>query len=222
MISKSVPEDEVIVVPGNVPQVSYFTDRNVIRTNAGFVTPVENFGRATIEFMWKSNASYILLPEDDFFAEQVIPGPFPKTKVQTLDKLLNKIGTYETEYSKLHLYQLPSNITADNVFIVTDYTWPRLSVVSPVNGTSLESRSDVISLNVTGSAEDADSKIKKVEVSMDSAFELAKPILPGDWSHWSYSLDLASEGKKGIVVRATDNADHTTYQVVYVTVDYAG
>lgn len=222
-IAKVIPQGERVAAPRNVPQIGYFTDREVILTNAGFLVQVENFGRATIEFMQKNNCSYLLMPEDASFASEHPPGSYPKTKVQILDRLLENISVHKTESSLIHVYRLSSSITSDNIHIATDFGWPKLYVESPVNGTTMElSKSNETSvINVIGTAVDADSKIKKVEAYMDrSSFKPADLIPHGDSYKWSISFSVSSEGTKRIVVRATDNADHTTYQLVYVTIKY--
>ena len=223
-IAKGIPQGECITTPQNVPQVSYFTDHEVIRTTAGFLVPVENFGRATIEFMQKNNCHYLIVPENTSFASEQTPGLYPKTKTQILDKLLENIGEYKTDSSIIHVYRLSSNITADNIHVVTDFAWPKISIEYPVNGTTIElSKSNVTSvvINVTGIAVDADSKIKKVEASMDrSSFKSADLTRYGDGSKWSISFNGNPEGTKKIMVRATDNADHTTYQRVYITIKF--
>jgi hypothetical protein len=222
-IAKVIPRGECVGAPGNVPQISYFTDHEVIRTTAGFLVPVENFGRATIEFMQKNNCSYLIVPEDASFATEQTPGLYPKTKTQILNKLLENIGEYKTEMSIIHVYRLSSNVTADNIDVVTDFAWPKLSVEYPVNGTTIElSKSNVTSvINVTGTAVDAQSNIKKVEAYMDrSSFKSADLTPYGNGSYWSISLNVNSEGVKKIMIRATDNADHTTYQPVYITIKY--
>jgi hypothetical protein len=93
-----------------------------------------------------------------------------------------------------------------------------LSVSLPVNGTTMEPEFGVLRVNVTGSAEDADSKIKKVEISFGGLpFKLANPRAPNDWSTWSAS-DIITEGTKRILVRATDNADNRIWAPVYITI----
>jgi Bacterial Ig domain len=220
-IAKVIPQGELVATPGNVPQVSYFTDHEAIRTNAGFLMKVENFGRATIEFMRKNNCSYLIIPEDASFASDRSSGSYPKTKVQILDRILEKIGEYRTESSIIHVYHLSSDIIDDNIHIVTDFAWPKLYVESPVNGTTIElSRSNgTFAINVTGTAVDADTGIKKVEAYMDrSSFKPADLILDGDSYKWSISFDVSSVGTKKIMIRATDNANHTTYRPVYLSI----
>jgi Bacterial Ig domain len=222
-IAKVIPQGEIVAAPGNVPQISYFTNHEVIRTNAGFLVPVENFGRATIEFMQKNNSSYLIIPEDASFASEHPSGLYPKTKVQILDKLLEKIGDYKTESSIIHVYALSSNITGNNIHMVTDFAWPKVYVESPVNGTTLElSRSgETSAIDVIGTAIDADSGIKKVEAYMDrSSFKPADLTPYGDSYKWSISFDVNSAGTKKIMIRATDNANHTTYQPVYLSVEH--
>jgi hypothetical protein len=195
----------------------------VIRTNAGFLVEVENFGRATIDFMRKNNCSYLIIPEDASFASERSSGSYPKTKVQILDRILEMMGEYKTESSVIHVYRLPSGITDDKIHEVTDFAWPKLYVDYPINGTTIElSRSNgTPAINVIGTAIDADSGIKKVEAYMDrSSFKSADLIPYNDSYKWSISFDVTSEGTKKIMVRATDNAAHITYQPVYLSIKY--
>lgn len=133
-------------------------------------------------------------------------------------RLFEKILDHPTENSLLHLYRLRSNITSDNLIMVTDTTRPMLSVSAPINGTIMESEFDVLRVNVTGSAADAESKIEKVEVSIGgSSFQLATPRAPNDWSTWSFS-DIVTAGNKRIVVRATDDADNMMRVPIRITI----
>jgi len=143
------------------------------------------------------------------------------SKQKPFEKLFEKIIDYNTEEgSILHLYRLRSNITNDNLSsIVIDSRRPILFVSFPVNGTNLEPKSDVLHLNITGTAKDAETKIKKVEISVNgSVFHLAKPRAPDDWSTWSFSYIITSEGSNKIVARATDNADNKRWFPVYLTI----
>jgi hypothetical protein len=82
----------------------------------------------------------------------------------------------------------------------------------------MKSELDVLPVNVTGSADDVDSNIKKVEISIGgSPFQLATPRAPDDWSTWSFS-DFVTEGTKRIMVRATDNADKRVWVPVFITI----
>jgi hypothetical protein len=250
-----IPQNETLATTENYPQAAYFTDRKVI-------VPWVKSERSLVQFMWKNNISYLLVPEDTSEPKpdntplliQMAEKPFeiisdyyqhisklrsnnvpllntsePKPDNTLLNirksvendlfgKLFEKILDYNTEGSVLHLYLLRSNITRDNLIIVTDNTKPMLSVSLPVNGTTMEPEFGVLRVNVTGSAEDADSKIKKVEISFGgSPFKLANPRAPNDWSTWSAS-DIITEGTKRILVRATDNADNRIWAPVYITI----
>ncbi len=250
-----IPQNETLATTENYPQTAYFTDRKVI-------VPWVESERSLVQFMWKNNCSYLLVPEDTSEPKpdntplliQMAEKPFeiisdyyqhisklrsnnvpllntsePKPDNTLLNirksaendlfgKLFEKILDYNTEGSVLHLYLLRSNITRDNLIIVTDNTKPMLSVSLPVNGTTMEPEFGVLRVNVTGSAEDADSKIKKVEISFGGLpFKLANPRAPNDWSTWSAS-DIITEGTKRILVRATDNADNRIWAPVYITI----
>lgn len=258
-----IPQNETLAATEIYPQVAYFTDHDV-------KVPWVRSERALVQFMWKNNCTYLLVPEytsppqpdntplliqlaekplekiAEFYAKY-ISVPKPKSdsttaplrnapSVPQLDnntrldvhksikeavvfpRLFEKVLEYPTENSLLHLYQLRSNITRDNLIMVTDTTRPILSISVPLNGTVMESEFDVLRVNVTGSAYDADSNIKKIEVSIaGSPFQLATPRAQNDWSTWSIS-DIATAGTKRIVARATDNADNRMWVPIQITI----
>jgi hypothetical protein len=242
----------------NYPQTTYFTGHKV-------KVPWVNSEKSLVEFMWKVNSSYLLVPEDisepppdntplliqmvekpfekisDFYAEYIsvpkpdntppllntsVPQPnntpldIPESiKGEIFEKLFEKILDYNTQGSVLHLYHLRSNITSDSLILVTDKTRPMLSVSVPINGTIMESEFEVVRVNITGSAKDADSNIKNVEISVDGRpFELAHPRAPDDWSTWSFADYVVDQGTKKIMVRAMDNADNRIWAPVYITI----
>jgi hypothetical protein len=257
-ITDILPENETLAATESYPQVAYFTDHKV-------KVPWVRSEKALVQFMWKNNVSYLLVPEytsppkpagsfgsyafwednaplpiqwakypfekiSDFYA-QYISGPQQENDNSSsrlnirqskegvvFQKLFEKILDYPTENSLLNLYRLRSNITQDNLYIVTDTTRPVLSISLPVNGTIMESEFDVLRVNVTGAANDTDTNIKKVEISIGgSPFQLANPIAPDDWSTWSFS-DILTAGTKRIVVRATDIADNRMSVPIYITI----
>jgi hypothetical protein len=260
-ITDIIPQNETLAATDIYPQVAYFTDHKVM-------PPWVRSETALVQFMWKNNCSYLLVPKytaepkpdntplliqlaqkpferiSDFYAKYI---SVPKLKDNTplsntssvpqqdnnnsrldihksikehlFQKLFEKVLDYPTENSLLHLYQLRSNITPDNLFIVTDTTTPVLSVSLPINVTTMEAEFfDVQRVNVTGSAYDAESKIKKVEVSIGgSPFQLATPRAPNDWSSWSFS-DIVTGGTTRIMVRATDNADKREWVPAFINI----
>ena len=173
-------------------------------------------------------AEYISAPKPDNTPLLNTSAPKPDTtrldihksiKGDIFEKLFEKILDYNTQGSVLHLYHLRSNITSDNLSIVTDKTKPILSVSLPINGTIMESEFEIVRVNITGSAKDVDSNIKEVEISIDGRpFELANPRTPDDWSTWSFSDYIVNQGTKKIMVRATDNADNRIWMPVYITI----
>jgi hypothetical protein len=242
-IAGIIPQNETLAATEIYPQVAYFTDHKV-------KVPWVTSESALVQFMWKNNCSYLLVPQfisepkpdntplliqlaekpfeklADFYANY-IPVPEPDNtqlnihksiKGEMFGKLFEKILDYKTEHSVLHLYHLRSNITRDNLSIVTDSTRPMISVSFPLNNTIMESELSMLRINVTGSAKDADSNIKKVEISIGGLpFKLANPRAQDDWSSWSFS-DIVTEGTKRIMVRATDNADNKVWMPVYITI----
>jgi hypothetical protein len=241
-----IPQNESLATTGIYPQVSYFTDHNA-------KAPWVKTEKALVQFMWKNNFSYLLVPDyrsprtlehpTTPLLIQLVEKPFEKifdlydeyTSVsrpdndtrlnigrsirgEQFEKLFEKILEKNTENGILHLYHLRSNITQENLSVVTDETRPTLSVSFPINGTIMESELDVLPVNATGSANDVDSNIKKVEISIGgSPFQLATPRAPDDWSEWSFS-DILTEGTKRIMVIATDNADNKVRMPVFITI----
>jgi hypothetical protein len=259
-IGAIIPQNETLATAQIYPQVTYFTGHEA-------KVPWVKTERSLVQFMWKNNCTYLLVPEFttkaepdstplliqfaekpfekifNFYTEYIsLPKhnpnsdnapllntsiPKPDNTVLNIEKKINgeifgklfeKILDYNTESSVLHLYHLRSNITRHNLTIVTDNTKPMLSVSLPVNGTIMQSEFGVLRVNVTGTAEDADSNIKKVEISFGGLrFKLANPQAPNDWSTWSAS-DIVTEGTKRILVRATDNADNKLSVPIFITI----
>lgn len=242
-IGNLVPQNETLATSESYPQVTYFTDHKVKFTRVASE-------KALVEFMWKINSSYLLVPYHPPAAQQRLDNtpllvkfaekPFEKifsdyddhiskqrpddillslhqlSKEKGFKTLFEKIYEHNTEENKLSLYRLRSNITLN---MIADGTKPTVFVTFPVNGTSIESESDILRVNVTGSALDTDGKIEKVEVSFDGlVFQLANPRAPDDWSAWSSSHLVTSEGTKKIVARATDNADNKRLFPLYITI----
>jgi hypothetical protein len=253
-IGDIIPQNETLAATENYPQVTYFTDHKV-------KVPKVYSERSLVEFMWKINCSYVLVPEKvrtpdntplviqlvekplekifDYYDEYIsqlkadnapsfnTSGPKPDdtplrldkgSRTKVFEKLFEKISDYDTEDSILHLYRIRSNVTGDNLSIIADTKRPTLFVSTPINGTIMESKFGVLRINVTGTATDADTNIKKVEISVNGLpWQLANPRAPDDWSAWSFS-DIVTEGTKTVRVKATDNADNARRLHVYMTI----
>ena len=258
-IGDTIPKNETLAADDIYPQATYFTDHKV-------KSPRVASEKALVQFMWKYNCSYLLVPEYTYNPPDITPlliqfvkEPFerisdfyvhyiavPKShnntpslnstsllrpdnntlpldlqksiKEEIFSRLFEKISDYNTQFTILHLYKLRSDVTRDNLYILSDKTRPMLSVSLPINNTVMQAKFGTLRVNVTGTAMDADSKIKHVEISIGGLpFELANPRAPNDWSTWSFS-DFVPAGTKTIVVSATDNADNRAWVSIHVTV----
>jgi len=214
-IEGEIPEDEPVVVSTNGPHVVYFSGREV-EVPRGVVTL-----RELVEYMWKKNSTYLLTFENK--------APEPELRrllnkdSRFLDNAFDKISSHSAVSGKVDLYHLQSNVTYDNIDIVADIRRPELSIEFPANHTTIEANSkQPILINATGTAFDADSEIKEVEVRIlnETSYKLATPSAPGNWSTWSFSDFIDSEGTKRIVARATDNAGYKNWIDINVTVNY--
>jgi hypothetical protein len=108
----------------------------------------------------------------------------------------------------------------------SDTTAPTVAITSPANGATISGPSTGVPVNVAGTASDnsGGSGIQKVEVKVGSAnaFKLATPTAPNDWSTWSASDTVSTEGSHTITARATDNAGNTKDATITVTVAFSG
>lgn len=242
-IGNLVPTNETLTTNTNYPQATYFTDHKVkipsVDSQSSLVRFMWNINSSyalIAEDISISKADktplLIQLVEKPFekifdYYYDYVSEPKPNASL-ALHKIINeklfkrlfqKTSDYNTEGSILHLYRLRSNITQDNLDIVTDITRPMLHVSSPANNTIIESESNAMRIDVTGTATDSESNIKKVEISVSgSPFRLTNPSAPNDWSSWSLSYIFTSSGTKRIVAKATDYADNERRFPFYVTI----
>lgn len=84
---------------------------------------------------------------------------------------------------------------------------PAIAIASPDRGITLATGDVVVSgTTVT----DGDVAIDTVEVSIDgSDYELATPVGDGDWSSWTTTIAIPTEGAHTIVSRVTDQTGNT-------------
>jgi hypothetical protein len=106
---------------------------------------------------------------------------------------------------------------------------PTVAVTSPANNATISGPSTGVTINVAGTASDnsGGSGIQKVEVQVGTAnqFKLATPTGPGgstDWSTWSASDTVTTEGNHTVTARATDNANNTKDTTITITVAFSG
>jgi Domain of unknown function (DUF1929)/Bacterial Ig domain len=110
----------------------------------------------------------------------------------------------------------------------SDTTAPTAAITSPADSETISGPSTGVAVNVAGTASDNSdgSGIQKVEVQVGSAnaFKLATPTGPGgssDWSTWSASDTVTTEGSHTVTARATDNAGNTNDATINVTVAFS-
>jgi hypothetical protein len=107
------------------------------------------------------------------------------------------------------------NITTS--FIASpDKTPPTVSIISPKFDETVSGPNGNVTIKVSGTASDnpGGSGLGQVEVKIgNNAFKLATPSAPGDWSNWSASDIVTSEGSQTIIARAHDKAGNTSNDV---------
>jgi glucose/arabinose dehydrogenase len=226
-IGNLIPQNETLATIGSYPQLSYFTDHKV-------KIPMVDTEKSLVEFMWKINSSYLLVPEDISGAKDVKPPiliqlvekPFEKVfdyfndvsevqphkkgimwliKKKIFNNLFEEIFAFKTEASMLHLYRLRSNVTTDNLSLVTNTvpTSPNLNdknlhVEMVANGLSLPTSMTFIGPNDILVLEKNTGLVKRVKNGT---------ILPGS----VLDVSVANDGEKGLLgIDAVRIANSTT------------
>lgn len=218
-IGNHVPEGSFITASANAAQLAYFSGHET-KIPRG----VDSLG-SLVEYMWRHNSSYLVAFQGKSLEDDLQPLFTGSGITKFLPNSFEEIASYTSESQKIHLFYLRSNITEDNIITTTDITRPLVSITSPLNGTTIKPTSDrgIFWINVTGTSYDADSKIKMVEVFMeDFPYKPANPKLESDWSTWSFSDFVTSEGEKLIVARTTDNAGNMQWFPINVTISFEG
>jgi peptidoglycan/xylan/chitin deacetylase (PgdA/CDA1 family) len=86
-----------------------------------------------------------------------------------------------------------------------DTTLPVVSITSPRSGTAMKGPSTGVVVTVAGTASDAGSGIKLVELTTGSLiYEPVTPKAPGDWSTWQKVVTIKDEGTVFLRAKTTD------------------
>jgi hypothetical protein len=76
---------------------------------------------------------------------------------------------------------------------------------------------------MTGSTSDDISGVKSVMARVDSgAYKAVTPKAPGDWSTWTVTHTITTEGSHTLVVRAEDNLGKVRFLNVAVNIVFTG
>jgi hypothetical protein len=152
-----------------------------------------------------------------------IPGPFSITSDQPPDF---KLGTTSVRWSVktiggLEDYDFQNITLYDNIKPTIEITYPTVSIS---NSITVSHDNSII---VKGTSSDLQSGIKMVDVRIisvkdkeNSAYRLASPKNPGDWSSWSIPLKISSTDLPlTIYARATDHAGNENLSLICMAED---
>jgi N-acetylneuraminic acid mutarotase len=98
---------------------------------------------------------------------------------------------------------------------------PQVNIAAPSNGATITGSSSGVTIGISGTSSDNDggSQVNSVEVQLDNdEFSTATPNSPGDWSQWTTSKTITTDGSHTITAKATDNAGNTKSSTVEINV----
>jgi hypothetical protein len=99
-----------------------------------------------------------------------------------------------------------STVREETYAFQIDSAAPTITVTSPTSGATISGPSSGVPVIVNGSTFDDVSGVKSILVRVDSgAYKAVTPVAPGDFSSWTVTHTIATEGSHNLVVRAEDN-----------------
>jgi fibronectin type 3 domain-containing protein len=146
----------------------------------------------------------------------VTPGTTPPIATPTTNSYSNTGLTASTTYyykvaavdAAGNIGPLSSEVSATTS--ITDTTRPTVAVTYPAPNQSVSSGTVVI--QGTAADNQGGSGIRDVYTRLDaSAYVIATPQAPGNWSTWSRSYNITTTGNHTILARATDNAGNVQW-----------
>jgi len=112
-----------------------------------------------------------------------------------------------------------SQLSAPQANAVADKTSPSVSITSPVTGSTILSKTSIITIQGTSYDDTRGSGVNAIEVKVDGgSYLIAKPKTTGDWSFWTASVDVKTSESHRITARATDNAGNQAWNSIDITV----
>jgi hypothetical protein len=104
---------------------------------------------------------------------------------------------------------------------VTDTTPPTIGISSPSSRAAIVGPSSGVTVNISGTAFDPQSGIQSVKVSIDSGVENLANHVVNDWSSWSFSAIIKTDGPHTITAVATDSAGNSGSIKIPVTIFFS-
>jgi hypothetical protein len=100
-----------------------------------------------------------------------------------------------------------------------DKARPWVRIISPQTQTIVPTSTGAITLAGIANDRPGGSGVKVVEVKVNgSRYTAASPIVKGDWTYWSVTVNVQSPGVYRITPRVTDHAGNQAWNSIYVKV----
>jgi hypothetical protein len=102
---------------------------------------------------------------------------------------------------------------------IVDNIKPTVTIISPSDGAVITGPSSGAIVGISGMASDELSKLQNVWVRVDKGpYRAVTPQAPGDWSTWTHSAIINTEGIHEITAKASDIAKNPQWHTINVTV----
>src|SRR5215212_3919393 len=116
-------------------------------------------------------------------------------------------------------YRISTNVSLAKI---EDHIAPTINITSPANWADIGGPKQGVPVNIAGTAKDEDggSGVQQVyvQVGSEKPFAMAKPKSTNDWSSWSFSGFITTQGVHTITAKAVDKAGNENISQIKVKV----
>lgn len=142
---------------------------------------------------------------------------------QTLDGVTYEFKSWSDGGAATHSIRTPSSdtvYTATYAKVTGDTTQPSVKITSPADGARVQGPASGVQVRVTGTAFDIGG-VDRVQVRLDvGTYATATPGEPGDYSTWSITRSISTQGVHTITAKAIDKAGNISWHRISINVSF--
>ena len=165
------------------------------------------------------SASDVSAPEGPTWSEWTYQYTFPTNGNYVIEvKVIDLSGNFK-------VFAVPISVNFESPAEeppIADTSRPIITIISPSDGAVVNGPSSGVIVDLTGTASDDLGELRNVWVRVDGgAYRAVTPGAPNDWSEWTHSVTLNTEGIHEITAKAIDIAENPQWHTINVTLSFA-